>query len=51
MISQLLMKLGVEEKTAREEACRIEHDISQDTFDKIKNWLLQNHLIDQQSIQ
>lgn len=50
MISQLLMKLGVEEKTAREEACRIEHDISQDTFDKIKNWLLQNHWIDQQLI-
>lgn len=31
-----LMKAGVEEKTAEEEACRIEHDISDDTFNKIK---------------
>lgn len=39
LISQLLMQIGVEAETAREEACRIEHDISQDTFDKIKEWI------------
>lgn len=39
LISKILMKIGVEETTAMEEACRIEHDISQDTFEKIKNWL------------
>lgn len=33
---QKLMKAGVDEKTAEEEACRIEHDISDDTFNKIK---------------
>ena len=33
---QKLMKAGVDEKTAEEGACRIEHDISDDTFNKIK---------------
>ncbi len=31
-----LMKIGVTEKTAEEEACMIEHDISQSTFQKMK---------------
>ena len=35
-VKQKLMKAGVDEKTAEEEACRIEHDISDDTFNKIK---------------
>lgn len=38
LISKLLMQIGVEEQTALEEACRIEHDISQDTFEKLKDW-------------
>ena len=42
LISKLLMEIGVEEETARKEACRIEHDISQDTFDKIKAWVNKN---------
>lgn len=33
-----LMKAGIDEKTAEEEACRIEHDISEDSFNKIKNY-------------
>lgn len=33
-----LMKAGVDEKTAEEEACRIEHDISEDSFNKIKQY-------------
>jgi len=41
-----LMKLGVEDETAKEEACRIEHDISQDTFEKLKVWLLQNKIVE-----
>lgn len=32
------MKAGVDEKTAEEEACRIEHDISEDSFNKIKQY-------------
>ena len=30
------MKLGVDETTAVKEACRIEHVISQDSFEKLK---------------
>ena len=37
-LTKLLMQLGVEEAEAAEEACRIEHDISQDTFEKLKTW-------------
>lgn len=36
LLSQLLMNIGVDEKTATEDACRIEHYISQKTFDAIK---------------
>lgn len=46
VISALLIKLGVEDETAKEEACRIEHDISQDTFEKLKVWLLQNKIVE-----
>lgn len=38
-ISQMLIKLGVDPKTAVEDACRIEHVISAETFEAIKkNW-------------
>ena len=36
VISEILMKIGVEETTAVKEACRIEHVISQDSFEKLK---------------
>lgn len=36
LLSQLLMNIGVDEKTAAEDACRIEHYISEKTFDAIK---------------
>lgn len=45
LISTLLTKIGVDPETAKEEACRIEHDISQETFEKLKNWLMQNQMI------
>ena len=31
-----LVSLGVNEKTAAEDACKIEHDLSEETFEKIK---------------
>ena len=46
VLSALLVKLGVEQETAKEEACRIEHDISQDTFEKIKIWVKNNQIIE-----
>lgn len=36
LLSQLLMNIGVDEETAAEDACRIEHYISEKTFDAIK---------------
>ena len=36
VLSQLLMQLGVKEETAMADACRIEHIISQETFECIK---------------
>ena len=36
LLSQLLVNIGVDEKTAAEDACRIEHYISEKTFDAIK---------------
>ena len=36
VISHWLMDLGVAEKTATADACRIEHVISPETFDRIK---------------
>lgn len=35
LLTEFLIRLGVDEKTAREDACRIEHDISEKTFDAI----------------
>ncbi len=36
VLTKLLMGLGVDEKTATEDACRVEHYISDTTFDAIK---------------
>ena len=36
LISKYLIALGVSEDTAREDACRIEHVISEESFNKIK---------------
>lgn len=39
LISSILMSLGVPEKLALEDACRIEHDISEESFKAIKDHL------------
>lgn len=36
LLTQLLKNIGVDDKTAEEDACRIEHYISDKTFDAIK---------------
>lgn len=38
-IAKMLMHLGVDEHTAYEDSCKIEHDISDVTFEKIKEFL------------
>lgn len=36
LLTKLLVQIGVSEETAAEDACKIEHDISDETFDAIK---------------
>ncbi len=36
LLTQFLMALGVSEQVAKEDACRIEHYISDESFEKIK---------------
>ena len=43
MLSQWLMYLGVDEQTAVEDACRIEHVVSAESFRAIKNHITNGH--------
>ena len=36
VLTQLLVSIGVDPTVAEEDACRVEHDISDETFEKIK---------------
>jgi len=37
ILTKFLEALGVDPARAREDACKMEHDLSQESFDKIKN--------------
>ena len=39
ILSTLLVRLGVDEKTALQDACKIEHDLSEQSFEAIKQHL------------
>lgn len=45
IIAKVLMALGVDEQTAYDDSCRIEHDISEQSFEKIKEYFVNNNLI------
>ena len=40
VLSKMLERLGVSPKVAKEDACKIEHDLSDETFAKIKEHFL-----------
>ncbi len=42
VLTEMLIRLGVGEKTASEDACRIEHIISDETFSAIKKHLCEH---------
>ncbi len=42
VLTQLLKNIGVDDKIAAEDACRIEHYISDETFDAIKAHMLKH---------
>ena len=39
VIANALILIGVDEKTAYEDSCKIEHDISEQTFEKLKEYM------------
>ncbi len=40
LLRRVLTAIGVDEKTAADEACRIEHDISEETYDRINEYYI-----------
>lgn len=38
LIAKILMDLGVDKDTAYEDSCKIEHDLSQESFEKIREY-------------
>lgn len=42
MLSEFLIRLGVDEKTATQDACKIEHYISNKSFEALKRHVLKN---------
>ena len=45
LISKLLMALGVDEEVAKEDACRIEHDLSVESFEAIMEYCRKQELL------
>ncbi len=45
IIAKALMALGVDRKTAFEDSCKIEHDISNQTFVKLKEYLANQNIL------
>ena len=42
VLSDWLIRIGVSKETALEDACRVEHDLSEESFKAIKQFLEQN---------
>jgi Mn-dependent DtxR family transcriptional regulator len=42
ILTEMFISLGVDEETAADDACKIEHSISDKSFEAIKNHLLKN---------
>lgn len=44
VLTDWLISIGVDEKTAAEDACKLEHDISSESFDKLKKHIKEKHV-------
>ena len=44
LLTKLLVKLGVSEETAAADACKLEHAISDESFEAIKRYMVQQNL-------
>lgn len=45
VVAKVFMHLGVDEETAYHDSCEVEHKISQETFDRIKQFAKDNNII------
>lgn len=43
LLTSFFVYLGVNEKTAAEDACKVEHDLSEETFARIREHVMQQH--------
>ena len=43
ILTELLVRMGISRETASNDACRIEHVISDETFEAIRNHMLTHH--------
>lgn len=50
VLTSILVNLGIDEKTASEDACKIEHDISDKTFNALKRHLKKIQAADEMHI-
>ena len=44
VLTDWLIGIGVDEKTSAEDACKLEHDISSESFDKLKKHIKEKHV-------
>lgn len=44
LLTRWLESLGVPSETAAEDACKLEHDVSEATFERLKDHILREHL-------
>lgn len=42
VITELFVMMGVPQDVAAEDACRVEHDLSQETFERIRDYVRRN---------
>lgn len=47
VIAKGLIALGVDEDIAYEDSCKIEHDLSSQTFEKIKEFMIKHNIIEE----
>ena len=40
LLTEWFVKIGIDPKIAADDACRVEHDISQESFDAIKKYIM-----------
>ena len=45
IIAKALIAIGVDEEIALEDSCKIEHDISMETFEKLKAYLIEKNIL------